>query len=82
MQKCTDSVHNLMRLVSDELFKGPTPFVEEFKRIHIPKDLSSQYKGPSKEVQSKAGKKPSAQPDQKNPCLSGVPNKTGCTHDQ
>ncbi|XP_010781443.1 uncharacterized protein [Notothenia coriiceps] len=42
-------VGELMRLVFEEVFEDPAPFVEEMNTISIPKDLSTQFDRPSKE---------------------------------
>ncbi|XP_057182524.1 uncharacterized protein LOC130549346 isoform X2 [Triplophysa rosa] len=44
-----DYVTDLMKLVFEEVFADPTPFVEKLKKIPIPEPLSSQFERPSKE---------------------------------
>ncbi|XP_035000772.2 uncharacterized protein LOC118100128 [Hippoglossus stenolepis] len=49
----TDPTYNyvgdLMKLVFEEVFEDPVPFVEELEKIPIPEDLTSQYDRPSAE---------------------------------
>lgn len=44
-----DYVADLMKLVFEEVFADPAPFVEELKQIPIPSFLSSQFERPLKE---------------------------------
>ncbi|XP_034053302.1 uncharacterized protein LOC117533581 [Gymnodraco acuticeps] len=80
-------VGELMRLVFEEVFEDPTPFVEEMNKINIPKDLSTQFDRPSKEEVvarhvsrfslGAVGSPRTVQPDQGTPGVSGGPHTTG-----
>ncbi|XP_034082750.1 uncharacterized protein LOC117553079 [Gymnodraco acuticeps] len=80
-------VGELMRLVFEEVFEDPTPFVEEMNKINIPKDLSTQFDRPSKEEVvarhvsrfslGAVGSPLTVQPDQGTPGVSGGPHTTG-----
>ncbi|KAJ8278373.1 hypothetical protein GJAV_G00086920 [Gymnothorax javanicus] len=45
----SSEVSDLMTLVSEEVFKDPTLYIEELKRIPIPEDLSAQPEEPAME---------------------------------
>ena len=80
-------VGELMRLVFEEVFEDPTPFVEEMNRITIPKDLSTQFDRPSKEElvarhvsrfnPGEVGRQHIVQPDAETPGVSGEQHTTG-----
>jgi len=80
-------VGELMRLVFEEVFEDPTPFVEEMNKIPIPKDLSTQFDRPSKEEvvarhvsrfsQGVVGSQHTVLPDQETPGVSGGQHMTG-----
>ncbi|XP_031165171.1 uncharacterized protein LOC116056894 isoform X2 [Sander lucioperca] len=80
-------VEELMRLVFEEVFEDPTPFVEVLKSIPIPKDLASDHERPSKEevvarhvsrfVQGTVGTLHIMHPDPETAGVSGVQRTTG-----
>ncbi|XP_039667161.1 uncharacterized protein LOC120565424 isoform X2 [Perca fluviatilis] len=83
----TDPTYKLMRLVFEEVFEDPTPFVEVLKLIPIPKDLASEHERPSKEevvarhlsrfAQGTVGTVHTRHPDQETAGVSGVQRTTG-----
>lgn len=87
MKYFKDYVGDLMRLVLEEVFEDPAPFIEELQKIPIPQDLSSQYDRPSKEdvvarhtsrfSQGAAGSHGTDQPDPGTAGGSGGPHTMG-----